>query len=131
MNDPHHAAHLKVRSRDQIVRHVMAGLVRLARLDPPEPVRRYRRSRPGVSIHPDIEKPGGFESAGHRVAGTRKGCRSRDAAGREFVHAAVDAATRLAHVEVLPDERKETTAAFLLGAPAPARLACARLSAST
>lgn len=92
-----------------------AGLGRLAQIDPPEPVRRYQRDRPGELIHLDIKKLGRFDQPGHRVTGTRAGCRNRGA-GWDFVHVAVDEATRLAYVEVLADERKNTTTAFLLRA---------------
>lgn len=91
------------------------GLGRLDRIDPPEPVRRYQRERPGELIHLDIKKLGRFDQPGHRVTGTRIGCRNRGA-GWDFVHVAVDDATRLAYVEVLPDERKTTTSGFLLRA---------------
>jgi transposase InsO family protein len=91
------------------------GLGCLAQIDPPEPVRRYQRARPGELIHLDIKKLGRFEHPGHRVTGTRVGCRNRGA-GWDFVHVAVDDATRLAYVEVLADERKHTTTAFLLRA---------------
>ncbi len=92
-----------------------AGMGRLARLDPPEPVRRYQRERPGELIHIDIKKPGRFERPGHRGTGTRRGCRNRGA-GWDFVHVAVDDATRLAYVEVLGDERKNTNTGFLIRA---------------
>lgn len=92
-----------------------AGLGRLSQLDPPEPVRRYQRERPGELLHLDIKKLGRFDRPGHRVTGTRRGCRNRGA-GWDFVHVAVDDATRLAYVEVLPDERKDTTTAFLMRA---------------
>lgn len=92
-----------------------AGMERLARLDPPEPVRRYQRARPGELIHLDIKKLGRFDRPGHRVTGTRTGCRNRGA-GWDFVHVAVDDTTRLAYVEVLGDERRDTTTAFLLRA---------------
>lgn len=91
------------------------GLGRLARIDLPEPVRRYQRERPGELIHLDIKKLGRFDHPGHRVTGTRIGCRNRGA-GWDFVHVAVDDATRLAYVEVLGDERKQTTTGFLLRA---------------
>ena len=91
------------------------GLGLLARIDPPEPVRRYQRERPGELIHLDIKKLGRFDQPGHRVTGTRTTGRSRGA-GWDFVHVAVDDATRLAYVEVLDDERKATTTGFLLRA---------------
>jgi transposase InsO family protein len=100
------------------------GLGRLSRLGPPEPVRRYERSRPGELIHVDVKKLGriGPHGAGHRVTG-RKGRRystRRDAdgvrrrrVGWECVHVCVDDATRLAYVEVLPDEKTVTVLGFL------------------
>jgi transposase InsO family protein len=101
------------------------GLGRLSRLDPPEPVRRYERSRPGELIHIDVKKLGriGPHGAGHRVLGrewARRGSRSEDAdgvrrlqTGWERVHVCVDDATRLAYAEVLPDEKAATAVAFL------------------
>ncbi len=91
------------------------GLGRLSRIDPPEPVRRYQRDRPGELIHIDIKKLGRFDRPGHRVTGSRTGCRNRGA-GWDFVHVAVDDATRLAYVEVLPDETKESATGFLIRA---------------
>lgn len=91
------------------------GLGRHAHLDPPEPVRRYQRDRPGELIHMDIKKLGRLDTPGHRVTGTRVGCRNQGA-GWDFVHVAVDNTTRLAYVEVLEDERKQTTTGFLLRA---------------
>jgi hypothetical protein len=38
-------------------------------------VRRYQRERPGELIHLDIKKLGRFDQPGHRVTGTRAGCR--------------------------------------------------------
>ena len=90
------------------------GLGKLSRLGPPEPPNRYERSRPGELIHIDIKKLGriGKNGPGHRVRGTRQGTRSRGA-GWEFVHVCVDDATRLAYVEVLPDEKARTCVGFL------------------
>ena len=101
------------------------GLGKRSRLEPPEPTRRYERKRPGELIHVDVKKLGriGPHGAGHRMLGRRwaKDGRSRtDAAGVrrmqtgwECCHVCVDDATRLAYVEVLPDERGETASAFL------------------
>ncbi|HWB69767.1 MAG TPA: IS481 family transposase [Solirubrobacterales bacterium] len=86
------------------------GLGKRSRLEPPEPPNRYERSRPGELIHIDIKKLGRFKTAGKRAIGNRptsRGC------GWECCHVCVDDATRLAYVEVLPDERGETAAAFL------------------
>ncbi len=87
------------------------GLGRLSALDPKEPVVRYERDRPGELIHVDVKKLGQFQRAGKRVTKDRR-TRTRGA-GWEFVHVCVDDCTRLAYVEVLPDERKESAVAFL------------------
>ena len=96
------------------------GLGKLSRLEPAEPVRRYERSRPGELIHIDVKKLGRISAkgAGHRVTGKRnteikrrKGGALRT--GWERVHVCVDDATRLAYVEVLPDEKTKTVIGFL------------------
>jgi transposase InsO family protein len=96
------------------------GLGKRSRLSPPEPPNRYERKRPGELVHLDIKKLGRIAGAGHRVTGSRKSQKKERRASRrvgalgwEFVHVAVDDATRLAYAEVLPDERGETAAAFL------------------
>ena len=86
------------------------GLGKRSRLEPPEPPNRYERSRPGELIHVDVKKLGRFRAAGKRVLTTRY--RSQGA-GWECCHVAIDDATRLAYVEVLPDERGPTAAGFL------------------
>ena len=89
-----------------------AGQGRLRALDPAEPANRYETPRPGQLVHIDVKKLGRIERAGHRVTGSRRGQR-KGRVGWERVHVAVDGATRLAYVEVLPDERAETAVAFL------------------
>jgi transposase InsO family protein len=93
-----------------------SGLERLKKLDPPVPVRRYERSRPGELIHLDIKKLGRFRAAGHRADGVRH--YKNHGVGWEFVHVCVDDFTRLAYVEVLADEKGATSAAFLQRAAA-------------
>jgi transposase InsO family protein len=87
------------------------GLGRLSRLEPPEPPNRYERRRPGELLHVDVKKLGRIGRPGHRVNGDRR-TRSRGI-GWEFVHIAIDDATRLAYVEVLADEKATTATAFL------------------
>jgi transposase InsO family protein len=100
------------------------GHGKLSRLEPPEPVRRYEKQRPGELLHIDVKKLGriSVKGAGHRVTGeahrkSRASRRdrgpSRGATGWEFVHVCVDDATRLAYVEVLANERASTAVAFL------------------
>jgi transposase InsO family protein len=87
------------------------GLNRLARLEPPRPVLRYEKARPGELVHVDVKKLGRIGRVGHRIHGDRR-TRVRGI-GWEYVHVAIDDCTRLGYAEVLPDERGATTAAFL------------------
>jgi len=89
------------------------GLGRLKRLDPPAPVVRYQRQRPGELVHFDTKKLGKIAGIGHRITGDRHD-RHRGS-GWEYLHVAVDDASRLAYTEILSDERK-----------APARLRSSR-----
>jgi transposase InsO family protein len=96
------------------------GLGKLSRLEPPEPPNRYERRHPGELLHVDVKKLGRIPTgrAGHRVHGQRNLQRSprkdgRRVVGWEFVHVCVDDATRLAYVEVLPDEKATTAVGFL------------------
>lgn len=87
------------------------GLNRLWKLGPVEPPNRYCRRHAGELMHVDVKKLGRFERPGHRVRGRGPGRRTKGA-GWEAVHVCVDDATRLAYVEVLPDERAATTIGF-------------------
>ena len=98
------------------------GMGRLGRLGL-EPAVRYERERPGELIHIDVKKLGRIKGgAGKRFTGIPRNPRprSQDAAGVrrhtagwDAVHVAVDDATRLAYVEVLPDEKALTAVGFL------------------
>ena len=103
----------RVGSSPATVARVLAreGLSRLKNLDPKQPVRLYQRDHPGELIHIDIKKLGRIQVIGHRITGNRRQ-RGRSA-GWEFVHVAVDDASRLAYAEVLANERSPTAAAFL------------------
>ncbi len=88
------------------------GLNRLRNLDPKPPVQRYKWEQPGDMIHVDIKQLARLQRVGHRITGDpRKG--SSPGAGYEKVHVAVDDATPLSYVEVLPDEKGPTTVGFL------------------
>ena len=90
------------------------GLGRLAALEPSEPARRYNRARAGELVHLDVKKLARFRRIGHRITGDRRG--QSEGAGWEFVHVAVDDASRLAYVEVLPDEKRQSVTGFLVRA---------------
>jgi transposase InsO family protein len=103
------------------------GMGKLGRLGL-QPAVRYERKRPGELIHVDVKKLGRIKGgAGKRVTGTRRHHQPTvtDAAGRrhrtagwDFVHVAIDDATRLAYAEVLTDEKATTVVAFLARAVA-------------
>jgi transposase InsO family protein len=96
------------------------GLNRLSALEPAEPVRRYERERPGEMIHLDIKKLGRIDGIGHRITGDRTGQSNRRARGEglgwEFVHVAIDDASRIAFAKVMTNERKRSATAFLKAA---------------
>lgn len=105
------AARLKLR-RSTVARVLKrAGLARLRSLAPPEPVVRYEWQRPGDLVHLDVKKLGKFRHPGHRIHGDRSWSSPRS--GWEYVHVAIDDYSRVAYVEVLPNELGVTTALFL------------------
>ena len=87
------------------------GLSRLKSLEPTEPPRRYEKQLPGELLHLDIKKLGKIRGVGHRITGDWKN--RRRGVGWEFVHVAIDDASRLAYTEVLSDERQDTASGFL------------------
>jgi transposase len=85
---------------------------------PPRPIRepanRYEWPCPGDLLHMDVSRYARFARAGHRVTGDRAHTSAdRDRVdGYEYAHAIVDDHSRLAYVELLPDERDATVVAF-------------------
>jgi transposase InsO family protein len=92
------------------------GLGRLRALDPRPAVIRYEREHPGELIHLDIKKLGRIDGIGHRITGDRTGQSSKRGTGWEYLHVAIDDASRLAFTALLPDERKESATRFLADA---------------
>ncbi len=89
------------------------GLSLLSSLEPATPRPRYERASPGEIIHIDIKKLGRFERVGHRVTGDRSGQSNSRGVGWEFAHVAVDDHSRLARIDILPDEKKQSAVDFL------------------
>jgi len=98
------------------------GMGRLGRLGM-EPAERYERTVAGELIHIDVKKLGRIHGgAGKRITGVRRNPSKyrrdldgvdRQVVGWEYVHIAIDDATRLAYAEVLSDEKATTAIAFL------------------
>ena len=90
------------------------GLGRLPSLTPRPPIVRYERDRPGELLHIDAKKLGRIVGGvGHRITGdrTRRGPTRR--IGWECLHVAIDDASRVAYVELLPDETAASAVVFL------------------
>ena len=89
------------------------GVSRLAHADrlTGVPVR-YVRERPGELLHVDVKKLGRVpDGGGHRMLGPS--ARHDRGMGYDYLHVAVDDATRVAFVGVHPDERAATTVRFM------------------
>ena len=91
-----------------------AGARSLGRTRESAPARRYSRARAGELVHLDIKKLACFRRIGHRIIGDRR--QGSEGAGWEFVRVAVDDASRLAYVEVLPEEKRQSITGFLVRA---------------
>jgi transposase InsO family protein len=79
---------------------------------------RMVQTTPGELVHLDVKKfgripPGGGKRMAPGFRETGAGPHSGARLGYEFAHVAVDGYSRYAYVEILPDERGETTAGFL------------------
>jgi transposase InsO family protein len=100
------------RSRATVARIVKAaGLARLRSLDaPPPPIVRYEYSHAGGLLHVDTKKLARIDGIGHRITGCRR--RIKRGIGYDFAHVCIDDYSRVAYVEILPDERGPTAAAF-------------------
>ncbi len=74
---------------------------------------RYEHARPGDLLHVDVKKLGRVpDGGGWRLHGRKEEVRGRGN-GWDYCHVAIDDHSRLAYVEVLPNERGTTCAAFL------------------
>ena len=111
------------------------GLAKLRWLDRPtgRVIRRMTQTSCGELVHVDVKKLGKVPAGGGwrmlgRTQGNhnawadrssgRRSKRGYPLRGHHFLHTAIDGYSRLAYSEVLPDERKETAAAFWLHANA-------------
>lgn len=118
---PHHLAPLLGRPRSTVYgvlrRH---GMSRLDHADRPTGVPiRYEREHPGELVHIDVKKLGRIpDGGGWRMLGRSTEVHRKPGLGYDYIHAAIDDHSRVAYVEVHPDERGETCARFLARAAA-------------
>ena len=85
-----------------------ARLSRWRDLEPRVPVRRYEREHPGELLHLDVKKLGRIQGIGHRITGDRRSQSYKRDIGWEFVHVAIDDASRVALANVAADEHPGT-----------------------
>ncbi len=105
-------------SRSTVARIAKAeGLSRLSRLEPPPVYRRYERAEPGELLHLDVKKLGRIIKVGHRITGDRRDHRGRNI-GWDYLHIAIDDASRVAYAQILPNEDADCSTAFLRAAVA-------------
>lgn len=93
-----------------------AGLSRLSKLNPAPVYRRYERAEAGELLHLDVKKLGRIAQVGHRIHGDRA-TRMRGV-GWEYLHVAIDDASRVAYAQLLPEEDAGCTVTFLRAAVA-------------
>ena len=86
-------------------------LSRMRDLEPRPVFPRYEHAAPGDLLHLDIKKLGRIVRPSHRVTGSRRD--SVNGAGWEYVHVAIDDHSRIAFSALHPDEKAESTVAFL------------------
>jgi transposase InsO family protein len=105
-------------SRSTVARIAKAeGLSRLSRLEPPPVYRRYERAEPGELLHLDVKRLGRIIKVGHRITGDRRDHRGRNI-GWDYLHIAIDDASRVAYAQILPNEDADCSTAFLRAAVA-------------
>jgi transposase InsO family protein len=88
-----------------------AGTSKTSSLQQKEPPNRYEHAEPGDLLHLDTKKLANFHQVGHRITGDRR--RGSRGAGYQVLHVCSDDHSRACYMEMLPDEKKVTTAAFL------------------
>ena len=88
-----------------------AGISRTSALQKKEPPNRYEHEAPGDLLHLDTKKLANFNQVGHRATGIRHA--KNRGGGYQVLHVCNDDHSRACYMEVLPDEKKDTTASFL------------------
>ena len=82
-----------------------------------QPENRYEWPCPGDLLHMDTSRYARFLRPGHRVTGDRsqalRGRRAQTRVGYDYAHSIVDDHSRLAYVELHPDEKADTITGFV------------------
>jgi transposase InsO family protein len=83
----------------------------LLSLEPSIPVIRYELANPGDLLHIDIKKLARIHKPGHRLTGNPRD--ETRGAGWEFLYVAIDDHSRIAFTALLPNEKADSSSAFL------------------
>jgi transposase InsO family protein len=90
-----------------------ARLSRWRDLEPRPPVLRYEREHAGELLHLDVKKLGRIKGIGHRIHGDRRNALRNRGIGWDFVHVAIDDASRVALASIAENECGDTASSFL------------------
>jgi transposase InsO family protein len=101
---------LSVATVSRILRRV--HLSRWRELEPRPPANRYERAEPGELIHLDIKKLGRIKGFGHRIPGHHSRLLRNPGIGWDFIHVAIDDASRIALADVAADEHGHTASSL-------------------
>jgi transposase InsO family protein len=91
-------------------------LSRMRDLQPLLPLLRYEHPHPGDLLHLDTKKLARIAKPGHRLTGDPRD--ETRGAGWELLHVAIDDHSRIAFTQLHPNERADSTVAFLYAAVA-------------
>lgn len=91
-----------------------SGINRLCALAPAPEIKRYNRERAGEMIHLDIKKLARFNAPGHRVTGQPR--KDSKGIGWEYVHVAIDDASRISYSSIWPNETSRSACKALIEA---------------
>ena len=80
---------------------------------PRPPIVRYEREHPGELLHVDLKALPRFTTVGHRIHGQRSKVGRPGGLGADYLHIAIDDATRLAYAELLDAQDGPACAGFL------------------
>lgn len=83
-------------------------------IEPVTPPNRWQRRHGGELVHIDIKRLPRFDQPGHAVTGDRT--KNTKRAGYEYLHVAIDSATRVGFAQMLPDQSKHSAVKFLFAA---------------
>jgi transposase InsO family protein len=93
----------------RVLQRLGMGRLRVAR----PPIVRYEREHPGDLVHVDLKALPRFTTTGHRIHGQRSRVGRPGGLGADYLHIAIDDATRLAYAELLTAQDGPACAGFL------------------